>query len=159
MSIQFSDRVCSNLSDPELMDEGDAGQHGFDMLGSKPEYASLPTMDMGMTQMIVPSLLNQQPDASKERARINARLANFDWRDNIAWTRLKEQFGGNIKQPELLSVAEVIAKLTHLKVDRDAKRRKTVLVKWFCEHWDTIKDQLDKVVLDGGDDGDRDQGK
>jgi hypothetical protein len=36
-----------------------------------------------------------------------------------------------------------------MKLDHDAKRRKTVLIKWFEENWTAIAPFLDYIVLEG----------
>jgi hypothetical protein len=88
------------------------------------------------------------PEGNKEKERIAGRLQGFNPKDNQVWKEITRRFGSNIKQPELLSVANVLASNAHIKLDRDAKRRKTVLVKWFEENWVSIRPFLDYVVLE-----------
>ncbi|KAH0788594.1 hypothetical protein GPJ56_007276 [Histomonas meleagridis] len=95
-------------------------------------------------------LFSQTPHSgtNREKERINDRLHGFDPKDNIAWKEITKRFGTNIKQPELLSIAEVLANYANVKLDRDAKRRKTVLIKWFSENWPLISPYLHYVVLE-----------
>lgn len=88
------------------------------------------------------------PGTNREKERISDRLHGFDPKDNIAWKEITQRFGTNIKQPELLSIAEVLANYANVKLDRDAKRRKTVLIKWFSENWSLISPYLSYVVLE-----------
>jgi hypothetical protein len=98
------------------------------------------------------SLYRPQPmqviEGSKEKDRIAGRLGGFNAKDTPVWKEITQRFGNNIKQPELLSIAQVLASSADVKLDRDAKRRKTVLVKWFEENWERIAPYLDYVVLE-----------
>jgi hypothetical protein len=53
-----------------------------------------------------------------------------------------------LKQEELVSIAELVAQRLRIKLDRDARRRKTVMIKWFDENWLFILPVLRFVVLD-----------
>jgi hypothetical protein len=88
------------------------------------------------------------PENNKEKERIAERLGGFNTKDNFVWKEIAARFGTNIKQPELLSIANVLASHANLKLDRDAKRRKSVLIKWFDEHWPQVQPYLDYVVLE-----------
>jgi hypothetical protein len=87
-------------------------------------------------------------ESNKEKERIAERLGGFNSKDNVVWKEITHRFGSNLKQPELLSIAHVLASHAGLKLDRDAKRRKSVLVKWFDEHWSQLCPYLDYVVLE-----------
>jgi hypothetical protein len=87
-------------------------------------------------------------DVNKEKDRIAGRLTGFNVKDNPAWKEITAKFGTNIKQPELLSIADVLARHANIKLDRDAKRRKAVLIKWFNENWTSLQPWLDFVVLE-----------
>jgi hypothetical protein len=82
-----------------------------------------------------------------EKQRIANRLQGFNPKDNQIWNALAQKFGTNLKQPELLSIAAVLSKSANVRLDRDAKRRKSVLLKWFEENWNSICPFLDYVVL------------
>ena len=92
--------------------------------------------------MAVPTEIN------KEKERIAHRLSGFDPKENQVWQEITNRFGGNIKQPELLSIAEVVSQNAGIKLDRDAKRRKSVLIKWFDENWALIEPYIGYVVLE-----------
>ncbi|EAX97547.1 hypothetical protein TVAG_006780 [Trichomonas vaginalis G3] len=97
------------------------------------------------------SKLFVQPDqhsVTKEKERIAERLGSFNPKDNAVWHEITQRFGANIKQPELLSIANVLAQNASIKLDRDAKRRKSVLIKWFEENWNAIQPYLAYVVLE-----------
>lgn len=93
-------------------------------------------------------VIGQQQTSNQERQRIAARLGTFNAKDNEPWKEITQRFGANIKQPELLSIANVLSQSANVKLDRDAKRRKKVLIKWFDENWDAIKPFLDYIVLE-----------
>ena len=91
---------------------------------------------------------NIYSEVNTEKKRISERLNGFNPRENNAWKEISRRFGSSIKQPELLSIATILANNANIRLDRDAKRRKTVLIKWFQENWDTISPFLDYVVLE-----------
>lgn len=91
---------------------------------------------------------SQPMETNKEKERINNRLMGFNPKDNTVWREITSRFGANIKQPELLSIAQVLATSASIKLDRDAKRRKSVLIKWFEENWASIHPYLEYVVLE-----------
>jgi hypothetical protein len=53
-----------------------------------------------------------------------------------------------LNQTELLSIAQVLGWMLDIRVDREAKRRKEVLVKWFDEHWSAISDTVNLIRLE-----------
>lgn len=85
--------------------------------------------------------------AEEERERVKRRISGFDWRHSIAWQELTALFGDRLTQNELISIAELVSAHIKLKLDRDAKRRKTVLIKWFQEHWIMIYPILGMISL------------
>ena len=93
-------------------------------------------------------ILSSNDHVNKEKERIAGRLTGFNPKDNDVWRQITSRFGANIKQPELLSIAKVLAQNANLKLDRDAKRRKSVLIKWFDENWNLIAPFIDYVVLE-----------
>lgn len=97
------------------------------------------------------STFEDQPIQSQtelERMRVDKRLKGFQVKDSIAWKEICKRFGSNLNQVELLSIAEVIGNQLNIKVDREAKRRKEVLIKWFDENYSSIGPFLDKIVLE-----------
>jgi hypothetical protein len=84
---------------------------------------------------------------SEERRRIQGRVGRFDWKNSQIWFWLALKFGEKVTHEELVSIAGVIAKWTNIRLDRDAKRRKMVMMKWFEEHWATIFPLLPAIVL------------
>ncbi|OHT13542.1 hypothetical protein TRFO_03281 [Tritrichomonas foetus] len=85
---------------------------------------------------------------TNERLRIAYRLAGFNPKDNYVTQEITRRFGANLKQGELVNIAQVIADQASIKLDRDAKRRKNVLFKWFEENWTQITPYLDYIVLE-----------
>ena len=85
---------------------------------------------------------------NSEKRRIAMRMNGFDSKDNPVWNEISRRFGSNIKQGELTNIAKVIAESAQIKLDRDAKRRKSVLLKWFDENWAEIQPFLDYVRID-----------
>lgn len=86
---------------------------------------------------------------SPEKERIKERIGNFNPKDNKILQEIMARFGQKVKHPELLSIANVVAKNAQIVLDRDAKRRKSVLLKWFEENWIRISPLLPYVILEG----------
>ena len=104
---------------------------------------------------IQPAMLQQQTkNGCDEKQRIAMRMTGFDIKENHVWDEIAKRFGANIKRGELTNIAKVIADAAEIKLDRDAKRRKSVLLKWFDEHWDKIYPLLDYIVLSDSEKGD-----
>lgn len=76
--------------------------------------------------------------AIDERKRIRKRIANFDQRKSQAWKYLTLMYGPQIKHEKLINLAEYAASYLKIYIDRDARRRKCVLIKWFDENWNKI---------------------
>lgn len=82
-----------------------------------------------------------------ERKRVNSRLNGFSLKDSFAWQEICKRFGPNLNQSELLSLAEIIGQEAGIKVDREAKRRKEVLIKWYEENLEVVLKMLPYVKL------------
>lgn len=87
-------------------------------------------------------------DITGEKIRIALRLSGFDPKNSFVANEIARRFGPNIKQAELVNIAQCIADFAKISIDRDAKRRKSVLLKWFEEHWQKVSPYLDYVVLE-----------
>lgn len=87
-------------------------------------------------------------DADSERSRISERISGFDPKNNIAWRTLTDRLGSNLTQRELLSIAKLVSQEANIKLDRDAQRRKIVLIKWFVENWEFVEPRLSDIVLE-----------
>jgi hypothetical protein len=83
-----------------------------------------------------------------ERKRTALRLQGFAIRDSRVWRVITDSFGIYLSQAELLSIAEVLGLRLNLKVDRGAKRRKEVLIKWYEENWDRIPPVWHELALE-----------
>ena len=79
-----------------------------------------------------------------ERKRIQKRLLGFSTDSSVAYQILTSKFG-YINQKELLHIAEVCSTETKIRIDRDAKRRKMVLLKWFDENWEQISPVINRI--------------
>lgn len=56
-------------------------------------------------------------------------------------------FYPTIRQSELVSIATTVAsKCTDLRVDRDAKRRKDLLIQWYDDHWSEIEPHIKNII-------------
>jgi hypothetical protein len=49
---------------------------------------------------------------------------------------------------ELISIGHLVAARVGIRPDRDARRRKSVMLKWFEENWTVIEPLLGSIVLE-----------
>jgi hypothetical protein len=98
--------------------------------------------------VIAPDSQPPNPDSiARERLRIQRRIEGFDWRHSFAWMQLRFNYGERLKQDELVSLADLLARSIGIPLDRDARRRKVVMIKWFEEHWFRIQPFLPMISL------------
>jgi uncharacterized protein YbjT (DUF2867 family) len=125
--------------------------HGRVALPPLPEYNRiLPSYFPVLSQRLpVPSLLPMDPSPvlSQERERVLRRVDGFNWRESPAWLELVARYGPRLSQEELVSIADLASNGLQIRLDRDARRRKSVMIKWFEEHWDRILALLPIIVL------------
>jgi hypothetical protein len=85
---------------------------------------------------------------SEERERVQKRVDGFNWKRSTAWKHLSAAYGPSLKHEELVSIADLAAKKLGIRLDRDARRRKIVMIKWFEENWAVLEPLLSKIVLE-----------
>ena len=76
-----------------------------------------------------------------EAERVSRRLGNFDPKTSITGKKLEEMFPGATHK-ELRAAALILGQKINTKVDRDAKRNKGVLIKWYDDHWSEITTKI-----------------
>ena len=84
----------------------------------------------------------------EELERVRKRVGDFDWKKSKPWKILTSKFGEKLTHEELISIAELLSTSQRIKLDRDAKRRKIVLIKWFEEHWKIFEPLISYIILD-----------
>ena len=87
-------------------------------------------------------------DRENEIARVQQRVSGFDFLCSDAWTYLCRHFGNKVTQEELVSIADAIKPYARVKLDRDARRRKSVILKWYQDNWPQIQQYIKYVVLE-----------
>jgi hypothetical protein len=118
------------------------------LIGSDPESSS--AIHAHVRQLL--DALTQSPTGSsdalhQERSLLEARLRNFDLASSPPYQLFQAKGWHSMKFPEMVSVCEVLAKESHVPMDREAKRRKTVLFKWLSDNWMQLKPQIDTLQL------------
>lgn len=83
-----------------------------------------------------------------ERNKLTDRLSNFDFVRSRAWKVIKQKGWDTLNQKELLSIASILASKCNISLDREAKRRKPILVKWFDENFDIIAPIFNCIQLE-----------
>ena len=115
----------------------------FDLSAANPIF-SFPNQIV-LTQAVIQGLVAQE--TSTEKDRVKQKLAGFDPRESPACIFINNHFGSDIHQQTLCEFAKKIAKKRQIILDRDSKRRKTVLLKWFHDHWDVIQADFENTQL------------
>jgi hypothetical protein len=83
----------------------------------------------------------------KDRLLTEMRLRNFDPENCPAASLLTQLFGSAINATDLVSLAETCSYYLDIYLDREAKRRKSVLLKWFDENLQRIGPFLREHVV------------
>jgi hypothetical protein len=86
-------------------------------------------------------------ELSEECRRIRRRTNDFNWKNSNVWGFLRWFYGSKLRQAQLVAIAEIVSARTHIRLDRDARRRKIVLIKWFEENWWLIYPWLHLIQL------------
>ena len=90
----------------------------------------------------------KKKDRENEIARVQQRVSGFDFLCSDAWSYLCRHFGNKVTQEELVSIADAIKPYARVKLDRDARRRKSVILKWYQDNWPQIQHYIKYVVLE-----------
>lgn len=97
--------------------------------------------------------LNKQVDKNtiqtkNDRKKVNERMGGFDQSTSRAYAELQRRKWDKKSQPELLSILLILANKQNLQVDREVKRRKEVMFKWFDENFDTVYPFFDCISFE-----------
>ncbi|KAH0786320.1 glycosyl hydrolase family protein [Histomonas meleagridis] len=98
----------------------------------------------GVNQAIY-DLARQPMSAEKERVRL--KLIGFDQNTSEAWNYISKNFGQDVKQHCLCEMAKYLSLKRSIPLDRDSKRRKSVLIKWFHDNWPLIAQDMQKFRI------------
>lgn len=89
--------------------------------------------------------------SNSDKKKVQQILKGFDQEKSEAVIYLKKKYG-DLKQYEYLQIAEYCAKKNNiLTLDRESKRRKEVLLKWYHDNFHILKPILDNIVLENED--------
>jgi hypothetical protein len=128
MVVQELEKTLNILSGPILTapvyTRGfEQGRKGFDYGNSRLDDCGMKMDNLNMTA---------------ETLRVASRLGSFDWRTSRVWKTIREHFGTELSLTELRKLLLWLAEDAGLSADRDAKRRKSVLLKWMDENWSRL---------------------
>ncbi|KAK8886980.1 hypothetical protein M9Y10_038015 [Tritrichomonas musculus] len=99
-------------------------------------------------------LQNMEVDLDKqttiERLKLQKRRqsGNCDIKNSLAFKKLQQKGWDKFNQKELRSIAQVISKKSGISLDREAKRRREILLTWFDENFEYIKKHMDCITLE-----------
>jgi hypothetical protein len=118
------------------------------LLSKNSSFSMIQTNETTIDSTSNPENLHPKPAISSEIQRIQRRIEGFDWQESGIWAFLCWLFGPKLSQDELVSLGGLVARTLGIQLDRDARRRKSVMIKWFEEHWIEIQPLLWFVRLD-----------
>lgn len=85
--------------------------------------------------------------ADKEKAVIANKLRDFDMRTSRAYQYLIQKFGTIPSREELTSLAMIIESELNIRLDREERRRKIVLIFWYDKNFDKIKPFIENRII------------
>ena len=85
-----------------------------------------------------------------ERLKLLKRIQNrnSDVKSSAAFKKIQKLGWDKLNQKELRSIAQVLSKKSGISLDREAKRRREILLTWFDENYDQISEHMDRIVLE-----------
>ena len=107
-------------------------------------------LDQNVSKTQIKTLIRNSNRIQKEGEieRIKKRIDGFKYQNSRAWMVLSQRFGEKVTHDELVSVAEIIKPFSGIKLDRDARRRKNVIIKWFDDNWSIVEHYINYVILE-----------
>lgn len=90
----------------------------------------------------------EQPQDSIQGQTKKPQKDKFNYKASNAYQQLTQTyFYPTIRQSELVSIATAVAsRCSDLRVDRDAKRRKDLLIQWYDIHWNEIEPHIKNII-------------
>ena len=86
-----------------------------------------------------------------ERIKITEKTKDFNWKGTPAAEYFQAKGWNNLQKIELGGIIEIvvrgISQTRPIKIDREVRRRKSVMLAWFDRNFDEIKPYLDQVNL------------
>jgi hypothetical protein len=84
----------------------------------------------------------------QERKNLKEILTGFKMNTSAPFIYFTDRGWANLTVPELVSIAELFANEAGIPIDRESKRRKEVLFKWFSDNWDQCEPVANDLVLE-----------
>ncbi|KAH0794177.1 hypothetical protein GPJ56_001924 [Histomonas meleagridis] len=141
--LQDSIKNLENLSD--ILSQPIITTANFNTKNNVGDEASL----LGIISNSLDKTQLNNSEFSEETIRIATRLRNFDWKKSRPWKEIQRIFGSSISLAELKILSSNLAKDAQITQDRDAKRRKSVMIKWMDENWELLSPHLHNYSFDG----------
>lgn len=82
----------------------------------------------------------------KEKILINHNLQGWDIKTSRAFNLINSLYG-NINRTLLQCLAKIVSNSLNIYLEREAQRRKDVLIKWFDDHYDETSQFLQNNIL------------
>ena len=83
----------------------------------------------------------------REQDKLKERITKNKDRFNQIQKCLDRIYNHPFKYKEIILLAKQLSETFNIKLDRAAKRYKEHLICWFCENWDTITNNINKIAM------------
>lgn len=90
---------------------------------------------------------NKSDKNTSDTQKIQKYLSGFDPKNAKIMKVIITKFGTGISHNELISISNIIAENTEIKMDRLIKRHKGVLIKWLDDNYDVVCPIIEKMEL------------
>ena len=90
---------------------------------------------------------NKSDKNTSDTQKIQKYLSGFDPKNTKIMKVIITKFGTGISHNELISISNIIAENTEIKMDRLIKRHKGVLIKWLDDNYDVAYPIIEKMEL------------
>jgi hypothetical protein len=116
-----------------------------------------PNIEKDLTELVA-ILRNEISAATQsqmhERKALESRTSGFQFKETDAYKQLQRRGFDNLKFSQLRAMATVMASHCNLEIDRQARRRKNICLKWLYEHWDVLEPELARMEMEFNSDDD-----
>lgn len=85
--------------------------------------------------------------SKKEKDNVNKRIANFNGKDSNFMKLIKKNNWTKINNEELRQIAAILSYKTGIPLHRGEKRRKSEIIMWYEENYESIKNELESMEL------------
>ena len=117
----------------------------------KAEYDKLESELSTLVRLLNGTEVAVSRQTQSERIKITEKTQGFDWKSTAAAEYFEKKGWNNLQKIELGGIIEIVVRgMSHvrpIKVDREVRRRKSVMLAWFDRNFEEIRPYLDNITL------------